>query len=155
MTGHIPFARAEAWLRANRALWLATTRPDGRAHAAPVWFLWEDGRLYFATGRTSQKGRNLDHVPWAVAHLGDGDDTLIIEGPVEVVDDPVEVARIDAVFRRKYVDPHSGATAGYPESPQHLPYRLDPRRIMIWEYGVVATRTDFQPADWMAPGHQI
>lgn len=155
MTGHIPFAKAEAWLRANRALWLATTRPDGRAHAVPVWFVWEGGRLYFATSRTSQKRRNLDHVPWAVAHLGDGDDTLIVEGPVEAVEDPTEIARGDAAFRHKYVDPHSGATAGYPGSEQDIPYRLDPQRVMIWEYGVVDTRTDFAPADWAPPQHRI
>lgn len=152
MPGHIPFSKAEAWLRASRAIWLATTRPVGRAHAVPVWFLWEGGRIYFAAGSDTQKRRNLAHLPWAVAHLGDGDDTLIVEGSVAVVEDPGEIAAVDAAFRRKYVDPHSGATAGYPENELSIPYRIDPQRMMIWEYGVVATRTDFRPEDWTRPG---
>lgn len=145
MVGHIPLGTVESWLGASRSIWLATTRPDGRAHAAPVWFVWDGRRIYFATPATTQKQRNLAHAPWAVAHLGDGDDTLILEGAVARVTDPAEIAEVDVSFRRKYVDPHSGATAGYPETDLHVPYRIDVERIMVWEYGVVATRTDFLP----------
>jgi hypothetical protein len=57
MGSHIPFPKGDAWLQATRSIWLATSGPNGRPHAAPI----------------------------------------------------------------------------------------DPDRIMIWEYGVVATRTDFVP----------
>ena len=50
---------------------------------------------------------------------------------------------MDTLFRRKYVDPHSGVTAGYPQSDVDVPCRIDIERMTIWEYGVVDTRTDF------------
>ena len=42
----------------------------------------------------------------------------------------------------KYVDPHSGAQATIGEH-DHL-YRVNIKRIMCWEYGVVANRTDWK-----------
>ena len=147
MPGHIPWTKVEAWLGGARSIWLATTRSDGRPHAVPVWFWWDGTRLYFNAAPGSRKLANLRNQPSAVAHLGDGDDTLIIEGSADEVTDTDEIARIDAAYRTKYVDPHSGATAGFPESPTTTPFRLNAERIMIWEYGVVTTRTDFLPTN--------
>ena len=59
--------------------------------------------------------------------------------------DAIESSTVDLLSRQKYVDPHSGATAGYPQSDVDVPNRLDIERVVIWEYGVVATRTDFVP----------
>jgi hypothetical protein len=79
------------------------------------------------------------------------DDVLIARGPVTIVDDPTELAAVDELSRRKYVDPHSGATAGFPQSPTDVPYRIDVERVAVWEYGVVATRSDFtqSAAGWV------
>ena len=83
---------------------------------------------------------------WAVVHAGDGDDVIILEGPARVVTDPAELARIDALYAGKYVDPHSGAHDTIFHEEANL-YRVDVRHVMTWEYGVVATRTD-----WHFPG---
>jgi hypothetical protein len=42
---------------------------------------------------------------------GDGDDAIILEGRAEIVTDRDDLARIDAAYREKYVDPGSGASA--------------------------------------------
>jgi PPOX class probable F420-dependent enzyme len=42
---------------------LATVGPGGRAHAAPIWYLYEDGVLIMSTGRGSQKHRNVEAHP--------------------------------------------------------------------------------------------
>ena len=34
---------------------VATVRPDGRPHVAPIWYLWEDGCFYFETSRSAVK----------------------------------------------------------------------------------------------------
>jgi Pyridoxamine 5'-phosphate oxidase len=143
VAGHIPFHKGDAWLRATRSMWLATTRPNGRPHAAPVWFVWDGRAIYFCTGPTTEKHRNLQRQSWVIAHLGDGDDVLIAAGHGVVVRDADEIRSVDLQFRHKYVDPHSGSTAGYPQSVDDVPFRIDIERIIIWEYGVVATRTDF------------
>src|SRR6186713_682729 len=86
--GHIEWAGVEALVRSTRSMVLSTVRPDGRPHAMPIWFWWDDGRLYFITARTTQKARNLADQPWVVAHFGDGDDVLFAEGRAAIVADP-------------------------------------------------------------------
>jgi PPOX class probable F420-dependent enzyme len=42
---------------------LASVDRRGRAHAAPVWYLYEDGAIIISTGRGSQKHRNIQANP--------------------------------------------------------------------------------------------
>ncbi|MEN3356985.1 MAG: hypothetical protein V7637_967 [Mycobacteriales bacterium] len=42
---------------------VATTRPDGRPHVAPVWFVLDGGDLVFTTGKDTVKGRALTTDP--------------------------------------------------------------------------------------------
>ena len=39
---------------------LATTGPGKRAHAVPVWYLYEEGRFIMSAGAGSQKVRNIE-----------------------------------------------------------------------------------------------
>ena len=143
--GFIPWTKIDRWLRAFRSIWVSTTRPDGRPHSVPVWYVWDGQSIYFATQRTSQKARNLARQPNIVVHAGDGDDALILEGVAEVVTDEEELARLNAAYMEKYVDPHTGARATIPNEGDNV-YRVRVRRIMVWEYGVVATRTHWVSA---------
>ncbi len=43
----------------GRHSWLATVRPDGRAHLMPVLTFWIGGALHFLAGEGTRKGRNL------------------------------------------------------------------------------------------------
>ncbi|MGP4001023.1 PPOX class F420-dependent oxidoreductase [Streptomyces sp. 8N706] len=45
----------------TRTAKLATVRPGGGPHIAPVWFLLDGDDLLFTTGRNTVKGRNLAH----------------------------------------------------------------------------------------------
>jgi hypothetical protein len=80
--GLIDWATVEAQLASARTYWIATTRPDGRPHVAPVWGVWVEGALYFGTHDASRKGRNLQAAPHAVVHLESGDEVVIVEGIV-------------------------------------------------------------------------
>jgi len=42
---------------------LATVGSGDRAHAAPIWYLYEDGVFIMSTGRGSQKHRNVEAHP--------------------------------------------------------------------------------------------
>jgi hypothetical protein len=110
----------------------------------PVWFCWLDGRIYFITARATQKSRNLAAQPWVVAHAGDGDEVLIVEGPTRRVTDGSERGRVDAAYRAKYVDPVSGATASIFDNPDDDLYRLDLWRVVTWMYGTVAGWTEWR-----------
>lgn len=142
MPGFIPWRKVDLWLQSFRTIWVATTRPDGRPHAAPVWYWWDGRDIYFTSDPTSQKAKNLAHQPWVIVHAGDGDDTIILEGPAVLVIDPAERSRIETFYRLKYVDPHSGAQADLGAATNL--YHVRVRHVMVWEYGVVATRTDWR-----------
>ena len=141
--GFIPWNKVDNWLRAARSIWVSTTRPGGRPHAVPVWFIWNSHNVYFISARNLQKSKNLAEQPWIVVHLGDGDDVVILEGPTEIVTEREELDRVDTAYREKYVDPGSGAQATIFEPEADL-YRVDVKRIMAWEYGTVANRTDWK-----------
>jgi len=63
------WAKVRRRLEQARNYWIVTSRPDGRPHAAPVWGVWLDGRLWFSTSPASVKARNLAADPRVVVHL--------------------------------------------------------------------------------------
>jgi hypothetical protein len=76
-----------------RNAWLATVRPDGRPHVAPLWVVVVDRRIWFWTLERTAKGRNLLHDDRAALHVESGDDVAIAEGRAmrtEVTQDVVD-----------------------------------------------------------------
>ena len=69
---------------------LTTVRPGGRPHVAPVWFLWEAGRVWVIAGNTAVKVRNIRANP-AVALSVAADarpyQYVILEGQAQVRED--------------------------------------------------------------------
>ncbi len=53
----------EELLREPNVAVLATVGSGDRAHAAPIWYLYEDGVFIMSTGRGSQKHRNVEAHP--------------------------------------------------------------------------------------------
>ncbi len=143
MSGHIPFRKIDIWLQGYRSIWLSTTRPDGRPHAAPVWFWWDGRSITFITGAATQKAKNLAHQNWVIFQAGDGDDVIILQGRAEIVTDAAEIERINSRYMAKYVDPFSGAQATVTNKGD-LVYRVQIQHIMAWEYASVQTRTDWR-----------
>lgn len=85
---------------------LATTRADGRPHAAPIWIDVEDGAVWFTTGADTVKGRNLARS--GVATLCVQDDRppftfVVVEGRVELLDDLDLVRRWAARLGGRYM----------------------------------------------------
>jgi PPOX class probable F420-dependent enzyme len=98
----LPWSWAVEQLEAARNYWVVTTRKDGRPHAAPVWGLWLDDAVWFSTSPQSQKGLNIARDPRVVIHLESGDDTVIVEGEVEVPTDRAELERFVGAYEKKY-----------------------------------------------------
>jgi hypothetical protein len=101
-SGLMPFRWAAERLERARSYWLATTRPDGRPHAMPVWGIWLDGRLWFSTGHHSRKAHNLAASPACVVFPESADEAVIIEGTAERVTDPATLARFKEFYGAKY-----------------------------------------------------
>ena len=139
--GHMPWSKIDLRLRAMREIWVATAG-DSAPDAVPVWFWWDGESVYFTTKAASRKARNLARRPAIVLHNGDGVDPIILKGNAEVVTNEAELDRVDAAYRAKYVDPHSGARATIFVEGDAV-YRVRPRLAMAWEYATCSTRTDW------------
>jgi hypothetical protein len=88
-------------LQAERVMWMATSRPDGRPHLVPIWFVYLNERLYVCIQPTSVKARNLAANPHVTLSLEDGVDPVICEGRAVPLEPPWPV-EIPRAFMRKY-----------------------------------------------------
>lgn len=88
-------------LQAERNVWMATTRPDGRPHLAPVWFVYVEDRIWIGTGTGSVRVANLRSNPRAAVSLEDGNSPITAEGTVEI-HDRSRPAAVAAAFAEKY-----------------------------------------------------
>lgn len=139
---HVDERMAEA-----RNYWVATTRPDGRPHCAPVWGAWADEVFYFGTGPNSRKTRNLSENPNVVIHLESGDDVVILEGIAEEVGalDQLLFTRIADAYAAKYVLPETGEE--FRPSGADGMYAVRPRVVFAWlerDFPRTATRWTFR-----------
>lgn len=94
-------AKARQRLEKDRDAWMVTTRPDGRPHTAPIWFVWHGDNVYVMTGGV--KLANVQHNGFAAINGESGRDVVIVEGTAKVI--PVEGSVFSAVkdeFKRKY-----------------------------------------------------
>jgi PPOX class probable F420-dependent enzyme len=77
-------------LEGTRTAALATVRPDGRPHVAPIWFTLDCDDLLFNTGENTVKGANLQR-DGRVALMVDDEEPpfafVSIEGDVSLSDD--------------------------------------------------------------------
>jgi Pyridoxamine 5'-phosphate oxidase len=150
------------WSRALAALgsrdsyatvWLATTRPDGRPHLAGVGALWLDDTLYFTSGPSTRKSRNLDVNPYCSVSLALTGLDLVLEGTAARVSDEPTLARLAERYRATgwpatvaedaLTAPYSAPSAGPP--PWYL-YALTLRAA----FGV-ATAEPFGATRWRFP----
>lgn len=88
-------------LQREANIWLATTRPDGRPHLVPVWFVWIDQCIYILTAPASVKAKNLLVNPRASVALENGTQPVIAECTTSKLDPPYGDPLVEA-FRLKY-----------------------------------------------------
>lgn len=100
------------WPEARRALeeagtyWLSTVRPDGRPHVTTLIAVWNGDALYFSTGPSEQKCKNLEKNPHCILTTGnnrldDGLD-LVVEGEAVRVTDETRLRVLAEAWERKY-----------------------------------------------------
>jgi Pyridoxamine 5'-phosphate oxidase len=108
----LPWRWASGRLEAASVYWIATTRPDGRPHARPVWGVWLDNVFYFSTG--SLAARNLAAQPAITVHLESRAEVVIVEGVTAIVSDPDLLQRVSALYNAKYQWDHAPDAAADP-----------------------------------------
>jgi general stress protein 26 len=135
--GLLPWSFVEERMAAARNYWIASTKPDGRPHSAPVWGLWHEGAFYFSTGSESRKGRNLSANPAVSVHLESGEEAVMFEGAVEAVLDTKVLKALDKAYKVKY---------GFPMQGPGVIYKLRAETVFAWreaDFPQCATRWSF------------
>lgn len=87
---------------------LATVRPDGRPHAAPVWFVVDGDVVVFTTWSTTVKGRNLRRRPQAAMSVDLAEPPyafVLVEGSVDISEDPDELLAAATALGARYMGP--------------------------------------------------
>ena len=141
----LPWKWAEDRLQKSHHYWIATTRPDGRPHVMVIWALWMDGLLYFSTGSTSRKARNLKLNPNCTMCTDNSAEAVILEGVVERQDDAETIRRFWRLYAKKYkfdVSSTSGDSSPVEEPVLYLRPRVG---FGLWEkkFGPTATKWVF------------
>jgi len=114
---------------------LATVRPDGRPHVAPVWYVVDDdGTIVFTTGETTVKGRNLRRTGYGAMSVDDDEapfSFVTLEGPVSISDDLADVQRWTGVIGGRYMGADRAAEYGERNGvPGELLVRLTPTKVV-------------------------
>ena len=141
--GMLSWAWVDEQLLKARNYWIGTTRPDGKPHVAPVWGVWMDGVLYFGSGSSSRKSRNLAVNPAIVVNLESGDEVVILEGVAELLMKP------DATFFAQLADKYEEKYNYHPDYPteENCYYAVRPRIAFAWfekDFPNTATRWQFE-----------
>jgi PPOX class probable F420-dependent enzyme len=123
---------------------IATCNPQTlQPHVVPVWYEWDTESLWISAFRSTRKARDLlrnprisvlidDHTPNEPARA------VLLEGAVEVIDDPLAVAARAASIYTRYLG-EDGVQASDPQSwivdPENLIFKLTPEKVYAWGGG--------------------
>src|SRR5262245_43466180 len=88
----VPWGEARTRLGAAEVFWVSTVRPDGRPHVTPLIAVWLDDALYFTTGESERKAKNLEQNARCILTTGcnglaEGLDFVVEGDAIRITDD--------------------------------------------------------------------
>ena len=124
------FAAVEA--ATKQAIWcaIATTAPDGSPRVRMVHPTWDGETLWFATGTTSPKVRQIEKDPRIDVQFQVAPPDfvhLLVRGRAEIVTDEAEKKRVWDVIDYDL----SQFWPGGPTDPNYTPVRIAPERVEL------------------------
>jgi general stress protein 26 len=122
--------------------WITTVRPDGRPHVTPLVGVADEGDVYFCTGLTEQKGRNLEQNPHVAITTGNntwasGLD-VVVEGTAIRASDRETLQRLADAYLAKYgsawqFDLGDGVlTHGEQNEIEAALFRVEPAKVLAF-----------------------
>lgn len=122
-------------LERPRTAQLATVKPNGAPHVAPVWIdIDDDGRIIFNTGAKTQKGRAIRRDRRVCLCVDDDEPPfsfVVIEGTAELTDDPDELLRSATRIAGRYMGADKAQEYGRRNGvPGELLVRVTPTKVI-------------------------
>lgn len=130
--GMVTWSQVEQRLTAAKNYWICSVRPNNKPHAIPVWAVWVDGCIYFDGSPETRHARNIARNPNVVVHLESGDDVLIVEGAVQMLQAVGSELgnKVAPAYSAKYAD------EGYSPKPDQWEngglYQIRPQTVLAW-----------------------
>lgn len=113
---------------------LAYVGGDGRPLAAPVWFVVEDGRIVFNTGKGTAKGRALASDPRTTLCVDVAEPPygfVQVQAVAEISEEPGELLRTATAIAVRYVGADRAREFGKRNGvPGELVVRLRPTKVI-------------------------
>lgn len=128
------------FLDASRTCRVATASPDGRPHVAPLWYVWEGGRIWLYSVVKSQRWVDISRNPRCSVVIDDGDAYATLRGVelsgvAEVVGEVPRIgephpklAAIEDRFWRKY------GSGTFRFDGRHAWLKLRPDHEVSWDF---------------------
>ena len=140
-----------SFLGERRYAVLATHDPDGGVRLAPIWYLFEDDRFYFATPSGSRKVKNVERNASASvvvdAREPGRERWVSASGPVEILRDG-EAQALNARIWQRYLAPDAlaGPIGAALRASDDVTLRLMPTTWQSWTAPIVDS-----PELWFLP----
>jgi nitroimidazol reductase NimA-like FMN-containing flavoprotein (pyridoxamine 5'-phosphate oxidase superfamily) len=124
----------DALLRGARTLRIGTVSEDGWPHVVPLWFVWHGGSIYVSNLRRSKRSKDLAAGSPAALCIDDGEQYQELRGAVlygrfHEAEPEEDLSAVRAEFARKY-----WGGADVPEVKSHVWLRLQPERVVSWDF---------------------
>jgi len=85
---------------------LSTVREDGHPHVAPIWFVWNEGKIIFDTMDSSVKAKNIRHNPQVSICVDDESPPyafVIIQGTAKFSDNQKDLLKWNTILGGRYM----------------------------------------------------
>lgn len=116
---------AEEFVKSHRYAIMATGRKDGSPHQAPIVYNYDGSDVIINSGSTTAKIRHLLKRPRMSLSVIDGMDIVVLNGTVELIDQPEEIIRL----RERLPLPPAALLGQHPEWGPQIAVRMTPTSI--------------------------
>lgn len=128
---------AQSFMNRERLATFATVDPNNEPHVVPVFFTYDDGRVYMQTDRKSAKVRNLTRSNSVAVAVYSGEEAVIVKGRARLVDSHEEFVKRTQDHINKYrlkLDEHGRDSLGIPlfDDKIRCVVEVTPKRILFW-----------------------
>ena len=116
---------------------LATVRPDGRPHVAPVWFDLDGDTFVLTTGENTVKGRNMRRDPRVSLCIDDQEPPFrfaVIEGIARLTAEDTDLLHWTTRIGGRYMGAQRADEYGQRNAaPGELLVRVTPQKILAYK----------------------
>ena len=114
---------------------LATLKREGSPHLAPLWYEYRDGRVYFITGESYVKVRNILRDPRVAVSVATDQEPykyVVMEGNAEVTSEDAEGVTFSICIRYRGQDRGASFAREILKDDGMVVIMMTPDKIITW-----------------------